>query len=319
MSDFFPAGITQDDMNRKLDQLIDPDDNYQELSYQQQSQQSQQNAAASPSTSSVGGSSISSAGAASLPNHPSNPAISGSAEINSVNSFSDMNSATSNSNPRMFDPSANPYYPHASAVANSNQFNDFASAFPSALSANDSYASILAQQQQAVALETDPNQLDFNSLSLSTNPQHGGYLASSNYTGLSAQLSTNAVLSQAASASAAPAATSTLFVGDISVYCIEDDLLDLFRRFGTILAASFKRTANKNASNMTTINTMYGGASANIVQGNLRYGFIRYQTTEEAQQAMKELNGFILKGRALRYVPRLKILIAIFETNFHFL
>lgn len=297
MSDFYSSNIEsdQDEIDQKLDLLIDHDTatEHEQLQESLSKPLLQQNVTASPSASSLGQSSVSSSGVAGLSR--SNPNI---AEPSSTNPSSNIDPAVSNSNKLMFDPSANPYYP--SSVANANQFQDIGTGFPSNLSANDTYAALLAQQQQAAALSANPNQLDFSNLSLSSNPQLAAYLGSSNYANISAQIAAaNPDLTQGSSIGAAPAATSTLFVGDISVYCVEDDLLDLFRRFGTILAASFKRTTNKSAPNMTTINTLYG-ASANIVQGNLRYGFIRYQTTEEAQMAMKELNGFILKGRALR-------------------
>lgn len=73
---------------------------------------------------------------------------------------------------------------------------------------------------------------------------------------------------------------STLFLGDLSVYCSEKDIRKLFRPFGVIEAIRVKRgTSNKT---------------------NLSYGFIKFSTRESADQAMKQLNGVMFLGRAIR-------------------
>jgi RNA-binding protein 39 len=73
---------------------------------------------------------------------------------------------------------------------------------------------------------------------------------------------------------------STLFLGDLSVFCTEKDIRKLFRPFGPIEAIRVKR----GSSNKT----------------NLSYGFIKFSLPESAEQAMKQLNGVMFLGRALR-------------------
>ena len=74
----------------------------------------------------------------------------------------------------------------------------------------------------------------------------------------------------------------TLFLGDLSVYCSEKDIRKLFRPFGVIEAIRVKRgTSNKT---------------------NLSYGFIKFSTRESADQALRQLNGVMFLGRAIRSV-----------------
>lgn len=73
---------------------------------------------------------------------------------------------------------------------------------------------------------------------------------------------------------------STIFVGDLSIYCSEKDLFEAFKHFGGIEAVRIKR----------------GGPE----KVNLLYGFIKFATKEEAENALKVMNGHILLGRAIR-------------------
>jgi hypothetical protein len=72
----------------------------------------------------------------------------------------------------------------------------------------------------------------------------------------------------------------TLFIGDLSLYCAEKDLFDLFSKYGALLTVRLKRNHNQ--------------------QKNLSYGFVKYYNQADAETAFKELNGFVFFGRALR-------------------
>ncbi len=77
-----------------------------------------------------------------------------------------------------------------------------------------------------------------------------------------------------------PDEASTLFLGDLSVFCTEKDIRKLFRPFGPIEAIRVKRgTSNKT---------------------NLSYGFIKFALPESAEQARQQLNGVMFLGRGLR-------------------
>ncbi|RYG94267.1 RNA-binding protein [archaeon] len=75
--------------------------------------------------------------------------------------------------------------------------------------------------------------------------------------------------------------SSTLFLGDLSVFCTEKDIRRLFRTFGTIEAIRIKRGSSGKA--------------------NLSYGFIKFSDQQAAEKAYHELNGVMFLGRGLRY------------------
>lgn len=74
----------------------------------------------------------------------------------------------------------------------------------------------------------------------------------------------------------------TLFVGDLSVFCTETELRQLFQPFGYIDDIRLKKT------------------TANATR--LGYGFIQFGTKECAERAMNSLNGIMFNGRIMRYV-----------------
>lgn len=74
--------------------------------------------------------------------------------------------------------------------------------------------------------------------------------------------------------------STTLFLGDLSVFCTEKDIRKLFRSFGPIEAIRVKR-----------------GTSSKT---NLSYGFIKFVERESAENAFHQLNGVMFLGRALR-------------------
>lgn len=72
-----------------------------------------------------------------------------------------------------------------------------------------------------------------------------------------------------------------LFLGDLSIFCTEQDIVDTFQEYGEIVDVRIQR--NKDTSRA------------------LSYGFIDFSTEEAAKRAMEERNGFVIKGRPLRY------------------
>jgi cold-inducible RNA-binding protein len=71
-----------------------------------------------------------------------------------------------------------------------------------------------------------------------------------------------------------------LFVGDLSFFCNEVHLHDLFAPFGTVVEARVKRSDK-------------GGRT-------LMYGFVRMDTLKAALDSAKALNGIMLLGREIR-------------------
>mmetsp|Transcript_11449 Transcript_11449/g.12367 ORF Transcript_11449/g.12367 Transcript_11449/m.12367 type:complete len:459 (-) Transcript_11449:2173-3549(-) len=79
------------------------------------------------------------------------------------------------------------------------------------------------------------------------------------------------------------ALTTTLFLGDLSVYCQEKEVFALFRTYGPIESIQIKRSDDSA-----------------IRKPHLSYGFVKFQHRESAERALVELSGKLLLGRALR-------------------
>jgi heterogeneous nuclear ribonucleoprotein A1/A3 len=73
---------------------------------------------------------------------------------------------------------------------------------------------------------------------------------------------------------------SSLFVGDLSIFCSEEHLRATFSCFGIVEEAKVIRCE-------TTLK-------------NLCYGFVRFDTLSSASAAMEYLNGQLLYGRPMR-------------------
>jgi RNA recognition motif-containing protein len=71
-----------------------------------------------------------------------------------------------------------------------------------------------------------------------------------------------------------------LFVGDLSFFCQEQNLLELFEPFGHIVEARVRRSDNKGHS--------------------LMYGFVKMSNLAEAEKAAQALNDKLFMGRSLR-------------------
>lgn len=74
---------------------------------------------------------------------------------------------------------------------------------------------------------------------------------------------------------------STLFVGNLSVFCTERDIQQVFEPFGHIVEIRMAKSEDENK--------------------HLSYGFVKFSNVASAQLAMHDLNGVILCGRPLKY------------------
>lgn len=75
---------------------------------------------------------------------------------------------------------------------------------------------------------------------------------------------------------------SSLFIGDLAIFCSEREIEEAFSPYGEIQEIKIMRSEETSR--------------------NLSYGFIKYSSAQAAKRAMTELNGVILCGRPLRYV-----------------
>ena len=77
-----------------------------------------------------------------------------------------------------------------------------------------------------------------------------------------------------------PLNSATLFIGDLSIFCTERELYQLFEPFGPIESIQLKRCEKK--------------------QMQLSYGFIKFAFRQSAEEALRKVNGSIFIGRAIR-------------------
>jgi RNA recognition motif-containing protein len=73
----------------------------------------------------------------------------------------------------------------------------------------------------------------------------------------------------------------TLFVGDLSIFCTEDDVREAFATYGEPLEVKIIRCEE--------------------TKKNLSYGFVKFATSEAAMNAIEALNGTMLCGRPMRF------------------
>ncbi len=74
--------------------------------------------------------------------------------------------------------------------------------------------------------------------------------------------------------------TNCLFLGDISLFCSEDDLIRAFEKFGQLADVRIKRNR--------------------VTKRNLSYGFVEYYDFQSAEAAVRAMNGQVVCGRALK-------------------
>ncbi len=73
---------------------------------------------------------------------------------------------------------------------------------------------------------------------------------------------------------------TSLFVGDLSIFCTEQELEKAFSPFGVLLEIKIMRSEETSR--------------------NLSYGFVKFSSPNSAKAAMNELNGVMLCGRQMR-------------------
>jgi heterogeneous nuclear ribonucleoprotein A1/A3 len=71
-----------------------------------------------------------------------------------------------------------------------------------------------------------------------------------------------------------------LFLGDLSLFCNEEDLRNAFQPYGNLVEVRIKRSKENKK--------------------NLSYGFVEYSSPIEAIKAMQVMDGKLLCGRALK-------------------
>lgn len=75
--------------------------------------------------------------------------------------------------------------------------------------------------------------------------------------------------------------TKELFVGDLSSFCTENDLRNIFSDYGEVIFVEIKRGRHKES---------------------LLHGFVEMSNCSEATKALEAVNGMRFKGRKMRYI-----------------
>ena len=83
---------------------------------------------------------------------------------------------------------------------------------------------------------------------------------------------------------------SSLFVGDLSIFCEKSNLYSLFSPYGEI--TDINMVKDRKESNNNNNDNSY----------NIQFAFVKYVDSLSAKNAMESLNGTILLGRFLRYL-----------------
>jgi RNA recognition motif-containing protein len=72
----------------------------------------------------------------------------------------------------------------------------------------------------------------------------------------------------------------TLFIGDLSIFCTEEIIEEIFAPYGKIIYTTIMKCSNTNKS--------------------LCYGFLKFASWQDAVRAKDDLNGQVICGRAIR-------------------
>jgi RNA recognition motif-containing protein len=89
----------------------------------------------------------------------------------------------------------------------------------------------------------------------------------------------------------------TLFVGDLSIFCTEDDVREAFATYGEPLEVKIIRCEE--------------------TKKNLSYGFVKFATSEAATNAIEALNGTMLCGRPMRFTDTSSLAFQKHPTDLH--
>jgi RNA recognition motif-containing protein len=73
---------------------------------------------------------------------------------------------------------------------------------------------------------------------------------------------------------------SSLFIGDLAIFCTEEDIRRAFSAYGEVTEVKIIKSEETSR--------------------NLSYGFITFSTMEAAFEALNRLNGQLLCGRPMR-------------------
>lgn len=113
-------------------------------------------------------------------------------------------------------------------------------------------------------------------------PQPRNFVQGPSYSGMQ-QLhpSSRAVPLPTAAHSAVVPSKGSLFVGDISFFCTDADLVHLFEPYGRVLHVEVRRNSSGES---------------------LRHGFAELASVDAAQRAINELHSSKFMGRRIRYV-----------------
>ncbi len=71
-----------------------------------------------------------------------------------------------------------------------------------------------------------------------------------------------------------------IFVGDLSFFCHENDVFQLFSQFGQVMEVRIKKSEGNGKS--------------------LMFGFVKMSSMMESDEAIKRLNGIMYMGRTLK-------------------
>ena len=101
---------------------------------------------------------------------------------------------------------------------------------------------------------------------------------------------------------------SSLFVGDLSIFCEKSNLYSLFSPYGEI--TDINMVKDRKESNINNNN------NNNDNSNNIQFAFVKYVDSVSAKNAMESLNGTILLGRFLRYIFIYKVIHLIMISNY---
>lgn len=73
----------------------------------------------------------------------------------------------------------------------------------------------------------------------------------------------------------------TVFVGNLSFFCKEDHLVELFKQYGPVLKVTVARNVD-------------------MANNSLLYGYVEFERAEDASRAMDGTHGNLFMGRRLR-------------------
>lgn len=89
---------------------------------------------------------------------------------------------------------------------------------------------------------------------------------------------------------------SSLFIGDLAIFCTEEDIRRTFSPYGEITEVKIIKSEETSR--------------------NLSYGFITFASVESAADALNSLNGQLLCGRPMRYFLIIFLLLLLFSCHF---